>query len=197
MSQLVPALILFLVPLAYSPGPGNLAFAAAGARFGLAATLPASAGYHLATWVVTFLIGLGVIGGLQAAPGLARALQIAGAGYVLWLAWRVLRAGPLGEAAKARPIGPIDGALLLLLNPKAYVIIALMFTQFAPMAADLPGATALITTIFTLNNLVAFLVWTLAGDLLGRWFRSPRAARRLNLGLGLMLAGVAVWLLTA
>lgn len=197
MADLVPALILFLVPLAYSPGPGNLTFAAAGARFGVVATLPASAGYHLATWAVTFLVGLGILGSLQAAPGLARAVQIAGAAYVLWLATRVLRTGPLGPGTTARPLCVRDGALLLLLNPKAYVIIALMFSQFGPRAADLPGATALITTVFTLNNLVAFLVWSAAGDLLGRWFRSPRAAHRLNLGFGAMLAGVAVWLLVA
>ena len=56
---------------------------------------------------------------------------------------------------------------------------ALMSTQFAPMAADLPGLPAccdgVITTIFRpLNNLVAILSGTLAEDLLGRfWFRRP------------------------
>jgi threonine/homoserine/homoserine lactone efflux protein len=44
MPELVPALLLFLLPLAYSPGPGNLFFAATGARFGLAATAPRATG---------------------------------------------------------------------------------------------------------------------------------------------------------
>ncbi len=34
MTQTTIALVLFLAPLAYSPGPGNLFFAATGARFG-------------------------------------------------------------------------------------------------------------------------------------------------------------------
>ena len=72
MIETTPSLIVFLIPLAYSPGPGNLFFAAAGARFGLGATLPALAGYHVATWVVTLAAGLGLaaaVGAAQAAAG--------------------------------------------------------------------------------------------------------------------------------
>ena len=53
------ALIIFLFPLAFSPGPGNMFFAANGARFGFVNTLSANLGYHLATIIVTFLIGFG------------------------------------------------------------------------------------------------------------------------------------------
>ena len=56
--------------------------------------------------------------------------------------------------------------LLLLFNPKAYLIIALMFTQFV-VTADGTGQRQLIlviTTVFTINNLLPFLAWTAAGD---------------------------------
>lgn len=83
MGPAMSALLIFLLPLAYSPGPGSMIFAAMGARFGLAATWPASFGYHLATWAVTLAIGLGFGAATQAAPGAARALQIIGADYVM------------------------------------------------------------------------------------------------------------------
>ncbi|OED50376.1 hypothetical protein AB838_02405 [Rhodobacteraceae bacterium (ex Bugula neritina AB1)] len=67
MLQTTAALIMFLFPLAYSPGPGNLVFAASAARFGFAATVPANAGYHLATWIVTAAIGLGFVSALDQA----------------------------------------------------------------------------------------------------------------------------------
>jgi len=192
------ALILFLLPLAYSPGPGNMVFAANGARFGLAATFPASLGYHLATWAVTAGIGLGLIGLVAQAPGAARAMQVAGAAYVLWLAWRLARAGAVASGPAARPIGFGGGALLLLLNPKAYMIVALMFSQFLPQAdADRTRMVLWITTVFTLNNLVAFTAWTLLGDRLARIFLSESRARWLNLAFGATLAAVAVWMLLA
>ena len=54
------ALLAFLFPLAYSPGPGNAFFAGIGASKGLRAAIPALTGYHVATFVVTAVIGLGM-----------------------------------------------------------------------------------------------------------------------------------------
>jgi threonine/homoserine/homoserine lactone efflux protein len=196
MTETIIALIVFLFPLAYSPGPGNMFFAAIGARFGMRASLPASAGYHVATWSVTFAIGYGFMQVLATYPAIFVVMKVAGAIYMLWLAWLFLRAGPTDGHITARPARFIDGVVLLILNPKAYVIIALMFTQF--LAADAHNFLTLllvITTVFTLNNLLAFTVWTLLGDALGRLFRTDRHARILNAGFGVTLIGVAVWML--
>lgn len=93
MTQSTLALIVFLFPLAYSPGPGNLFFAANGARFGLRATVPANMGYHLATLLVTLAIGLGFSAIAAQGGAMARAMVWAGSAYMLYLAARLLRAG--------------------------------------------------------------------------------------------------------
>ena len=192
------ALILFLFPLAYSPGPGNVFFAANGARFGFRATVPANAGYHLATWIVTAAIGFGFIAALERFPAIFGVLKVVGALYVLWLAAKLMRAGRMGASGEATPAGFRDGVLLLLLNPKAYVIIALMFTQFIDAyEAGVWVTVFLITTLFTLTNLVAFSLWALAGDQIASYFRTPETAARLNLFFGVVLAGVAIWMLMA
>lgn len=186
------ALLLFLFPLAYSPGPGNLLFASNGARFGLRATLPASAGYHLATLMVSALVGLG-FGGLVATDTVvALALRLCGAAYVLWLARALWRSGGVRGTQEARVIGFAGGAWLLLVNPKAWVIIALMFSQFQPSG---PAAALWIAAVFTLNNLVAFTVWTLLGDRLARRFRDPAQAGLMNRALAGLLACVAFWMI--
>jgi len=198
MLQNTFTLLLFLFPLAYSPGPGNLFFAANGARFGTRATIPANAGYHVATWLVTAAIGFGFVAALDQTPSLFRAMQIVGAIYVLWLAWKLMAAGGVQGTREAEPATFANGAILLLLNPKAYVIIALMFTQFLDQSSgDTSRAVLFIATVFTLNNCIAFTAWTVAGDALGRLFRNPKSARRLNLGFGALLAAVAVWMLFA
>jgi len=188
------ALVLFLLPLAYSPGPGNMFFAACGARFGLRASLPASAGYHLATWVVTAAIGLGLMTTLHTAPGLFQILKLAGAAYVFWIAAGFLRAGVAQDLPAARPATFLNGAVLLLLNPKAYVIITLMFTQFLDDAAQTFWPVIAITSIFTLNNLVAFTLWTAAGARLARAFTHRGSARALNVTFGFTLVLVALWM---
>ncbi|WP_323765958.1 LysE family translocator [Marinovum sp.] len=195
MFETTLALILFLLPLAWSPGPGNLFFAAYGARFGLAATLPANAGYHLATWIVTLGLGLGFAEVSARAPGLFAVMRWAGAAYVLWLAWGLWQADAARGPA-ARRAGAAGGALLLLLNPKAYLIILLMFSQFIEPDRGAPGVLW-IATVFTLNNLCAFLVWTLVGARIGARLRQGPAAGAVNRGLALLLAGVALWMAVA
>ena len=84
----------------------------------------------------------------------------------------------------------------MILNPKAYVIIALMFTQFLDQSGmGAPSAVLLITTVFTLNNLVAFSLWALIGDKIAGFFRTPDSAHKLNVMFGGVLAAVAIWML--
>lgn len=196
MTTTIAALIAFLFPLAYSPGPGNMFFAANGARFGMRATLPANLGYHVATWIVTAAIGFGATAAFTTHPGAFYALKVVGCLYVLWLALGLFRSGAHDGAAEAVPAGFGTGVLLLLFNPKAYLIIALMFTQFVVAAdgTDQWQLVLVITTVFTLNNLLAFLAWTAAGDRLAKQFREEKSAKWINRIFGTVLAAVAVWM---
>lgn len=198
MIQTSFALVLFLFPLAYSPGPGNMFFAANSAQFGFRATLPANIGYHVATWILTAAIGFGFIAALDRFPQIFTVLKVAGSLYVLWIAWKIFWAGTLkgNEVAKAATF--IDGVILLILNPKAYVIIALMFTQFLDQSEmGMLTAVVLITTVFTVNNLIAFSIWALIGDQIAGYFRTPKSAQKLNMMFGGILAAVAVWMLVS
>ena len=196
MMETIFQLILFLFPLAFSPGPGNMFFAANGARFGFAATIPSNAGYHIATWFVAAAIGFGFFWIGSEFPDLLTWLKYFGSAYVLYLAWCLYRAGTLKDDVKAGHASFMDGVILLLLNPKAYVIMSLMFTQFIEVNDRSHIILVLtITTIFTLNNIVAFSIWAFVGDRLASLFRKDQDAQRLNVVFAIVLAAVAVWML--
>jgi threonine/homoserine/homoserine lactone efflux protein len=55
--------------------------------------VPSNIGYHIATWLVTVVIGLGMITALKDYPNVFWALKISGTAYVLWLAGKLIRAG--------------------------------------------------------------------------------------------------------
>ena len=78
------ALLIFLFPLAFSPGPGNMFFAANGARFGFVNTISANLGYHLATIIVTFLIGFGFSLFFSFIEKQYQYIQIIGSLYVMY-----------------------------------------------------------------------------------------------------------------
>jgi len=190
------AMIVFLFPLAWSPGPGNLFFAAIGARSGVLASLPASGGYHLATFAVTVAIAFGFAAFSAFAPLLVAAVKLAGAFYVFWLAFKLSRAERAGTS-DAVAAGFRDGVMLLVLNPKAYLIIGLLLSQFGGRDGMQASAQWLvwIALVFTLNNFVAFLAWTIAGDRLRRAFYSRANARNTNRFFAVVLALVGVWML--
>lgn len=195
--EVFTALILFLFPLAYSPGPGNMFFAINGARFGLWRTLPSNAGYHGATWIVTMVIGSGFAWIGAHTPALLSAIKYAGGLYVLYLAWSLARAGTASACGQAKAATILDGAALLVFNPKAYLIIALMFSQFAGDGGqDTFALVMAIATVFTVNNFFAFIVWTVAGQQLFRLIGNEIIARRQNLIFASMLAAVAIWIMS-
>ncbi|MCZ4271712.1 LysE family translocator [Maritalea porphyrae] len=199
MTFLLP-LVLFLIPLAFSPGPGNLFFAALAARFGTKATVPALVGYHVATLSVTMAVGLGFELSTGNNVGLTKFLASLGAIYVLYLAWKLATSDICDAPQVDHAASFIDGFLLLLFNPKAYVIIALLFTQFPPSKL-IPDqaifASFVIATAFTIHNLVAFIVWIIASDKVGARFRSGQNMRMMNWVFGSLLGGVAIWLFVA
>ena len=195
------ALVVFLFPLAYSPGPGNAFFAGIGAAQGLRAAVPALVGYHVATFIVTVVIGLGMGATILENPLASKVLGALGSVYVLWLAFTFVRAARARTGAeksaptKHRRIGWWAGAIVLVLNPKAYYIIAVMFTQFLrPPTDNNLIAVLVITVVFTLNNLVAFIAWTIGGGALTLLFRSERAKRWIDYLFAATLMGVAIWM---
>ena len=189
------ALLVFLFPLAFSPGPGNMFFAANGAKFGFVDTLSANFGYHLATILITFFIGLGFSLFFSFIKNQYQYIQILGSLYVIYLAYKFYKAGTYNENAKNLNCTFMDGVVLLLFNPKAYVIISLMFTMFLDNSQNI-FKIILISLIFTVNNCVSFTLWTLFGDLIGAKFRNKKYSKILNNIFSLMLFLVGIWMLT-
>ena len=189
------ALLVFLFPLAFSPGPGNMFFAANGAKFGFVDTLSANFGYHLATILITFFIGLGFSLFFSFIKNQYQYIQILGSLYVIYLAYKFYKAGTYNENAKNLNCTFMDGVVLLLFNPKAYVIISLMFTMFLDNSQNI-FKIILISLIFTVNNCVSFTLWTLFGDLIGAKFRNKKYSKILNNMFSLMLFLVVIWMLT-
>lgn len=103
--QLLLATFSFAFVTSITPGPNNLMLLASGAHFGFRRTIPHVIGISLgmAALLLCMMAGLGTL--FTQFPILQWVLKIVGAGYLLWLAWKIAFA-PVGEL-KGREI---DGA---------------------------------------------------------------------------------------
>ena len=186
-------IVSFLFPLAYSPGPGNLSFAAAGASGGFRSTLTANFGYHIATFMVTLVIGFGFSELVAKQPKILNFIAIIGSLYIVYLGGRFIFSGVSKLNLEPIKITFLDGMLILLSNPKGYLIMTLLFSQFTP-AEDQNKLQFIIfaAVVFTLNNFFAVCIWTIGGNGIAKLLHSQKSQKLLNVIFGTMLILVAI-----
>jgi len=176
-----------------SPGPAPLALAATSATFGVRNSIPFLLGILSGLIVVIIAASTGFAVILSAAPQLKFALQVMGAIYIGYVAWKIATA-PINTAeADIKCPSLVDGFMLNLLNPKAYATFLALFSQFL-----LPFESAVASYIITGGAafIVAIVVdtgWVLLGGGLKPIFEKPRAARVLRISFALsMLCAVGL-----
>lgn len=176
-----------------SPGPAPLALAASSATFGIQRSLPFLFGILAGLIMVITAASTGFAVLLSTAPQLKFAIQLIGATYISYVAWKIASAPINGAEVEAKCPSLIDGFMLNLLNPKAYAAFFALFSQFL-LTFESVAASYIITGITSF--IVAILVdtaWVLLGGSLKKLFAKPKAARVLRISFSLsMLFAVGV-----
>lgn len=177
---LIP-LILFAFVGSFTPGPNNLMATAAGNAVGLVRTLPQIFGVMVGFDVMIVLFGLGFAQVLVAYPGLHGGLKIIGALYLLYLAWRLARAGdPAAGDPMKRPLTFIEAALFQWLNPKAWTLAVGVVTAFTTGGDALIRELIVIIVIFSVMIIATLVVWCLFGVAIRTFLSSERQRRIVN-----------------
>lgn len=182
------ALALFATVTAFTPGPNNIMVTASGVNFGFVRTIPHMAG--VATGFLALLVacatGLGLV--FTAVPGLQTALKVAGAAYMLWLAWKVANAGGADGAAEApaRPMTFWQAFAFQWVNPKAVVTgLAAIAIYVRPDSRVLD--VLILLAVFMATTVTTVAVWTGFGVVLRGILKTPRHARIFNTAMALLL----------
>src|SRR6201996_4260307 len=112
-----------------SPGPSTISATAVGAAFSIRRSLDYVGGLIMGTIAVLLMVAAGVVVLLLAMPLGAKALAVISSGYIVYLAFKIATAPPLAEPG-AQTAAPsfASGLLLALVNPKAYLAIAAVFS---------------------------------------------------------------------
>ena len=177
---LIP-LILFALVGSFTPGPNNLMATAAGHAFGLARSVPQILGVTIGFNVMIILFGLGLAQVLTAYPGLHGGLRVIGAAYLLYLAWRIARAGdPAAGEAMKRPLTFIEAALFQWLNPKAWTLAVGVVAAYTTSGDALIRELLVIVVIFSVTTISTLVVWCLFGIAIRTFLSSERQRRIVN-----------------
>ncbi|MCG8636357.1 MAG: LysE family translocator [Desulfobacterales bacterium] len=193
--EFVILFLSFSIPLVCTPGPGNLILAMSGARWGVRQTIPLIVGIDITYIICSLLIGLGLGEIFNAWPLAYTLLKYAGGGYLVYLARKIwmLRA-KTGDSAPSA-MGLKDGVILTLLNPKAHVLMILMFSQFMTPGSHVFSQVVILTLALALVNIPNHFAWGYMGEMAVRRMAAGKNERTVNGIFALMLIGVAVYIL--
>jgi threonine/homoserine/homoserine lactone efflux protein len=182
-------LILFAFAGSFTPGPNTMMVTASGTTFGLSRTWPHIWGVTIgfALMIGAFGVGLGQI--FLAYPAAHWWLRIVGAAYLLYLAFRLARAGDPKAADDARkPLTFMEAALFQWLNPKALTLAVGVITAFTTAGPQFWTQLLWIKAVFAFFTLTSLIAWCLFGVGIRRLLATPRAVRIANLTLAALLA---------
>lgn len=189
-------LFIFALVSSITPGGATTMSAASGANFGFRRSIPLMIGIATGLASMAAAAALGLAGVLVAMPSLQIILKAGGSAYLLWLAWKVGRAGPpCLDTALARPTSFANGVWLLWLNPKAWAMTLGAAASFATLASGPARLGIVLAIAFGLAATISVSVWCTFGTLMARLIRTEAQWRGLNTALAILLALsiVQVW----
>lgn len=187
MENLYPLLGLVIVGVV-TPGPNNFMVLASGANWGLIRTLPHIAGISIGFPVMVIAVGLGFEVIFDTVPQLRDILKLVAFAFLLWLAWRIARAGrPDAVGRRARPMNFFEAAVFQWVNPKAWAIVFAAVALFADGSGDQLVAVGVTATAFGFVCVPNGVVWTLFGSAISRFLSNDRKRNRFNMAMAVLL----------
>jgi threonine/homoserine/homoserine lactone efflux protein len=200
----LPALLSFLAAsaaLTIAPGPDNTFVVATGMARGRRAALATALGMCCGVSVHTAAAALGVSAVLYSSATAFRVLKVAGAAYLLYLAYRTFREGgrvslPREADGGGGALWPLyrRGFLMNVVNPKVGIFFLAFLPQFVLPGGGSPARQMLLLgAVFMAQGVLLFgaIAW-LSGSLGSLLTGRPGAARLFHLLSGVVLACLGV-----
>lgn len=184
--DLITAFAGFCLVSSITPGPNNLMLMASGANFGFFRTIPHMLGVGIGFVLMVFLVGIGLAQLFDIYPIAHKILKIGSVGYLLYLAWKIANAAPVGATGNSgTPMTFLQAAAFQWVNPKAWTMAVTAVTVYAP-DTSLPIIVT-ISAVFGAVNLPSISLWTLMGQQLARILTNPTRLRLFNWTMAALL----------
>lgn len=191
------------VMLALAPGPDNIFVLTQSAMNGRVAGLFVTLGLCTGLLFHTTAVALGVAAIFQTSELAFTLLKFAGAGYLLYLAYKAFRVGSSkieGERTEASLKSLyLRGLIMNITNPKVAIFFLAFLPQFAkPEFGPLIPQLMILGAVMALSTILVFGSVALGAGSLGDWLKArPSAQIWINRVAGLVFVGLAAKLITA
>jgi threonine/homoserine/homoserine lactone efflux protein len=194
------ALLAYATAMAFTPGPNTTLSTAMAANHGLrhAMRFVFAVPFGWCLLLAACAAGLGTL--VTTLPALAAAIRIAGAGYMLWLAWRLAQRIAPATAAVARgalDVGFLRGVALQFVNAKAWLNALTIAATWIAGEGQVGARLAWVLPIAALYGFASNFTYAAVGAALRRWLAQGERLLWFNRTMAAVLAATALWMLVA
>lgn len=185
--EMLIAFLGFAFASSVTPGPNTMMLLASGVNFGLRRTLWHVAGINVGFPLMLLLSGLGLGQVFALYPVIYTAMKVAGVVYMLWLAWKIAHAGPVGEGRRRpTPMSFLQAAAFQWVNPKAWAIVVGTIATYT-VPENYKVSLAQITLTYAIVGIPASIVWAAFGSALRNFLQDPAKVRWFNRAMAVLL----------
>ncbi len=196
------ALLMFCTAMSFSPGPNTTLSTALAANGGLRRALRFCLAVPTGWTLLMLATGLGLGALITGVPALRWAVKAGGAGYMLWLAWRLARTSQLTQVDSARlNVTFWQGVGLQFLNIKAWMLALTLTAGWVVNAAGQPATNPgerliIISAVMVVFAFSSNFTYALVGSLLRQWLAHGSRLLWFNRMLAAVLVLTTAWMVT-
>ncbi len=185
------ALIIFISFMVITPGPANMVLMIGGAQKGVRACFGFIIGVIFGKMLLNLLFGFGFGLFLSDQPLLLQILKFVSAGYMIWLALKSWNTDKENNR-DSKIFSFRHGILIHPLNPKAWVMVVLTWSQFAPGLGDFSTQLILVLSGYIIVQLIFHTLWCWSGMVLKKALPNTPLLTRSML---LLTVAIVIWAL--
>jgi threonine/homoserine/homoserine lactone efflux protein len=195
------ALLAYITAMAFTPGPNTTLSAAMAANHGLAHAMR----FVLAVpfgWCLLLVASAAGLGSLvSTVPALGAAIRMAGAAYMLWLAWKLSQPARVtladSSAKTGLDVGFARGVALQFVNAKAWINALTIAATWIAVEGEVASRLAWVLPIAAAYGFASNFTYAAVGAALRQWLAQGDRLLWFNRALALVLAATALWVLAS
>lgn len=178
-----------------SPGPNTIISMSNASKFNLKKSIQFNLGVSLGAFFVLLICSFFSLTIFQVFPSIKLVMVWIGAGYILWLSWKILRSNPIANNEQSNENSSLffHGLILQFVNPNTILYGVTAFTTFIIPQYNSPVMLITFSALLSLIAFICTICWTLFGSLFQKII--VKHGKIINVVMAVLLAYCAISLI--
>ena len=183
----IPALTIFIIVAAFSPGPNNFLASYSGFNFGIKKTAPLIFGVTFGFPILLIAVNSGLMIVFKQFEMFQEIITILGSIFLLYLSYKIATTGKTKVKDIKNPAKFLNMLIFQFINPKAVIVAIIMVSTFISQKENFLRDTLIVVSFSIFFSFLSISSWTLLGKFLQRFANSEKFLRAYNYVMSFLL----------